>query len=80
MAWLARNRPDLIARYCEIYRGGSYGAAGYQRELAGRVHTVARRFGLERSPPALRRRPAAQGADATPTQRAQPVHRQLSLL
>ena len=44
--WLAREHPDLLPRYRELYRGGSYSDRGYQRELIARVRAVARRHGL----------------------------------
>ncbi|MGC9667907.1 intein-containing Rv2578c family radical SAM protein [Planosporangium sp. 12N6] len=46
LAWLARERPDLLPRYREWYRDGAYLGQGYQRELTARVRQAARRYGL----------------------------------
>ncbi|NJC69366.1 radical SAM protein [Planosporangium thailandense] len=46
LSWLARERPDLLPRYRELYGDGSYLGAGYQRELTARVRQAARRYGL----------------------------------
>jgi DNA repair photolyase len=48
-AWLAREFPQLVPRYRQLFRGGSYLSQSYQRELADRVHAAARRHGLEGS-------------------------------
>jgi DNA repair photolyase len=47
LAWLGRERPDLLPRYRELYGDGSYLGSGYQRELAARVRLAARRYGLD---------------------------------
>jgi DNA repair photolyase len=46
LAWLARERPDLLPRYRELYGDGAYLGSGYQRELTARVRLAARRYGL----------------------------------
>ena len=45
-AWLLRTRPDLVPRYRELFRDGSYSPAAYQREVTGRVREAARRHGI----------------------------------
>ncbi len=57
-AWLAREHPELVQRYRELYGRGSYAPTVYQREVSARVHTVARRRGLNRPEMAEHRRPA----------------------
>jgi DNA repair photolyase len=47
LAWLARERPDLLPRYRDLYGDGSYLGSGYQRELTARVRLAARRYGLQ---------------------------------
>jgi DNA repair photolyase len=46
LAWLGRERPDLLPRYRELYGDGAYLGSGYQREVAARVRLAARRHGL----------------------------------
>jgi DNA repair photolyase len=43
LSWLGRTRPDLVDRYRELFRGGSYSSGGYQREVCARVNAAARR-------------------------------------
>jgi DNA repair photolyase len=45
--WLAREHPELAARYRELYARGSYAPKHYQREVAARVRMAARRHGLD---------------------------------
>jgi len=52
LAWLQRVRPDLLPRYRELFRDGSYSPAAYQREVTARVRAAARRFGLGATVPA----------------------------
>ena len=48
-AWLARERPQLLARYRRLYPGRQVHAdADYRRWLAARVRPLLRRHGLER--------------------------------
>ncbi|HEX7745123.1 MAG TPA: Rv2578c family radical SAM protein [Micromonosporaceae bacterium] len=54
-AWLAREFPQLIPRYRELFRGGSYLPQSYQREVAARVRMAARRHGLHRAEPGAAR-------------------------
>jgi DNA repair photolyase len=46
LGWLARTRPDLLPRYRELFRGGSYSPAAYQREVTARVGRAAARAGI----------------------------------
>jgi DNA repair photolyase len=48
-AWLTREHPELVPRYRELFRGGSYLPQSYQRDLASRVSAAARRHGLPRT-------------------------------
>jgi DNA repair photolyase len=61
MGWLGEHHPDLVPRYEELYSGGAYAPKAYQEEVTGRVHELARRFGIGRSEPREARRipPAA---------------------
>jgi DNA repair photolyase len=45
-AWLARERPDLLDKYRDIYGRGSYASRGYRMKLAERVRPLVRRHGL----------------------------------
>lgn len=47
-AWLARERPELVPRYRELYAGGAYAPKEYRRQLAGRIRPLLRRYGLDR--------------------------------
>ncbi|MEV0427965.1 intein-containing Rv2578c family radical SAM protein [Micromonospora sp. NPDC050495] len=70
--WLAREFPQLVPRYRQLYRAGSYAPQAYQRELTARVRIAARRHGLHRGEVGDNRRPP----DPPPP----PVAEQLSLL
>ncbi|MFC5288612.1 intein-containing Rv2578c family radical SAM protein [Actinokineospora guangxiensis] len=50
LSWLARFRPDLVAPYQELYRGGPNAAAHYRDSLAERFGALAREHGLDRAP------------------------------
>lgn len=50
LAWLGRERPDLVAGYDRVYRGGSYAHAEYRTWLTARVRPLLARHGLDRSP------------------------------
>jgi DNA repair photolyase len=73
LAWIAREHPELVGRYAELYRAGSYAPKEYRAWLADRVRPLLRKHGLERPArldPAtgvLRARPRTAGAivDAT---------------
>lgn len=44
MAWLAREHPDLVPRYRDLYRGGSYAAPAYRSLIRDRLMTLVRRY------------------------------------
>jgi DNA repair photolyase len=44
--WLAREHPELVPRYRELFARGSYSPKDYQREVTARVRRAARRHGL----------------------------------
>jgi hypothetical protein len=48
MAWLAREHPELVPRYEQLYRRGAYVPAEYRSWLAARVAQILRRHGLDR--------------------------------
>src|SRR5262249_32113682 len=56
-AWLEREHPELVERYHELYRRGSYAPKAYQREISARVYAAARRRGLNRPEPTDHRTP-----------------------
>jgi DNA repair photolyase len=56
LTWLGRTRPDLVPRYRELFRGGSYSPSAYQREVTGRVREAARRHGIGAAETAAGRR------------------------
>jgi DNA repair photolyase len=50
LAWLQRERPELVARYAALYPPGVvYAPTGYRRWLAARVRPLLSRHGLVRS-------------------------------
>jgi DNA repair photolyase len=49
-AWLAREHPELVGRYREMYSGGSYAPKEYRAWLARRVKPLLRKHGLDRKP------------------------------
>jgi DNA repair photolyase len=61
MAWLTENHPSLVERYGRLYGKGSYAPKAYQQRITGRVHELARKFGIGRLGPkdARRIRPPA---------------------
>ena len=83
-AWLARERPDLLPRYAELYGGRSYAPKGYQQQITETVHSLAKRYGLDRQR-VLRRQTGHRSepggaAETTITPRLSPAATQLSLL
>jgi DNA repair photolyase len=46
--WLGEQRPDLVAPYAELYRGGSYVLHSYAADLQRRAARLLRRHGLDR--------------------------------
>jgi len=47
-AWLAREHPELVARYADMYRSSAYAPKEYRTWLAARVHPLLRKHGLDR--------------------------------
>ncbi|WP_448608521.1 Rv2578c family radical SAM protein [Geodermatophilus sp. URMC 60] len=47
-AWLAREHPQLVPRYRQLYRRGAVVAPEYRSWLAGRVAPLLTRYGLDR--------------------------------
>lgn len=58
-AWLGRERPDLVARYRGLYRGGSYVPSWWSQDLRRRVAPLLERHGLVAPGPRSPGRPAA---------------------
>jgi DNA repair photolyase len=46
LAWLREHEPGLVRKYERLYARGSYAPKAYQQEISGRVHELARRFGV----------------------------------
>jgi DNA repair photolyase len=46
LTWLGRTRPDLVPRYRQLFRGGSYSARAYQEDVCARVRAAADRHGI----------------------------------
>ncbi|MFD2422358.1 Rv2578c family radical SAM protein [Amycolatopsis pigmentata] len=74
--WLARDHPELVERYREMYRRGSYVDGRYKRLLAARVGPLLRRHGFARSGDGAAVRPPS---DSNPN-RPEPRGEQLALL
>jgi DNA repair photolyase len=70
MGWLADHHPDLVTRYEKLYSRGAYAPKAYQEEITGRVHDLARRFGIGRAEPREARRFRASAAPVRPEQLA----------
>jgi DNA repair photolyase len=64
LRWLARERPDLLPRYRELYGDRAYLGSGYQREVSARVRLAARRHGLDARAANTARRVAASPEQA----------------
>lgn len=69
--WLARDHPDLVERYREMYRRGSYVDGRYKRLLAARVGPLLRRHGFARSGDDAAVRPSPDPAPARPGPRGE---------
>lgn len=48
MLWLSEQRPDLVAKYEEMYAKSAYGPAGYRKWLAARIEPLIRKHGLHK--------------------------------
>src|SRR5690554_331940 len=46
--WLAREHPELVGRYRQLYSSGAYAPKEYRAWLAAKVRPIIRRHGLER--------------------------------
>jgi DNA repair photolyase len=57
LAWLARERPDLVSAYERLYHRGAYVDPGYRKALSERIGPLLRRHGLAGGVPTIR--PAA---------------------
>jgi DNA repair photolyase len=77
LTWLHRTRPDLVPRYRELFRSGSYSPSAYQRDVTARVREAARRHGIGASETAQARRMGPE-PDRPPEPPPRPV--QLKLL
>ena len=75
-SWLDRTHPELVARYRELYRRGSYAPKAYQEEITDRVRTAARRHGLDRRDRSKHRGLPSAAAPSSP----EPPAEQLTLL
>ena len=83
MAWLAREHPDLVPRYQQLYGRGSYAPKAFQKSISDRVHALAREFGIGRTHAAGARRIGTNGFGhpPAPTQAPPlPPPEQISLL
>jgi DNA repair photolyase len=54
LAWLQRERPDLLPAYERLYRRGAYVDPAYRRSLSERVGPLLRRHGLAGGVPTIR--------------------------
>lgn len=61
LAWLERERPDLIPRYRIMYGRGAYVSQDYRRWLRRRVRPLLARYGFDRSAGIEPGSPAARG-------------------
>ncbi|MDQ3762652.1 MAG: Rv2578c family radical SAM protein [Actinomycetota bacterium] len=63
LSWLAREHPQLVPRYHELYGRGAYAPKAYQRGISSRVVELARRYGIGAAPPGeTRQRPVRRTA------------------
>ncbi len=84
-AWLHREHPALVERYTQLYRGGSYADAAYQRRITDQVRELAGRYGVGRTARPRRRTAPRRWSPERDTvgHGARPVpavHEQMSLL
>ena len=76
LAWLGEHHTELVPRYERLYAGRAYAPSAYQNEVCGKVHDLARRFGIGRLRPGdVRRGSPRHRPPARP-----PVPEQLGLL
>jgi DNA repair photolyase len=67
LSWLERTRPDLVPHYRELFRGGSYSPAAYQREVTARVRAAAGRYRIGLAEPGAARQVPDAGSPDAPT-------------
>ena len=69
LAWLAREHPQLVPRYHELYGRGAYAPKEYQRSICAQVAELAQRYGVGKvaSRQARRRSVEPTVVQATPT-------------
>jgi DNA repair photolyase len=75
-AWLARERPDLLPRYAELYGGRAYAPRSYQDRITAAVRRLAAAHGVGRTAGArwrtgrerVRRTPGSAPPSAPPAQ------------
>ncbi|GAB3397782.1 Rv2578c family radical SAM protein [Schumannella luteola] len=48
-SWLAREHPDLVGRYTDLYRDSNYAPKDYRRWLAAKMQPLLRKHGLGRA-------------------------------
>jgi DNA repair photolyase len=72
-SWIARDHPELLPRYRELFGSGSYSPRPYQDEVTARVRLAARRHGLHRAAPTEARRATPADREA---RRATPADRE----
>ncbi|WP_174775060.1 intein-containing Rv2578c family radical SAM protein [Cryobacterium algoricola] len=78
MQWLARDHPDLVPRYHELYGRNAYAPKGYRQWLALRIKPLIRAHGLEHGiedpvTGGVRSRALARPVPAVPAFPGQPV-------
>jgi DNA repair photolyase len=66
LGWLGSTRPDLVPRYRELFRGGSYSARAYQQDVCARVRAAAQRHGIGSASPGEARQVPVAPAPAPP--------------
>jgi len=76
LAWLAEHHPGLVPKYERLYESRAYAPTAYQNDICGRVHDLARRYGIGRLRPGDVRR----GVRNVEQPRSASVPEQLGLL
>ena len=74
--WLAREYPELVPQYREIYARGSYANGRYRRLLTARVGPLLRRHGFDRG----RSEPELRLPSRREAERPEPKGEQMKLL
>src|SRR4051812_37154106 len=68
LTWLGAHRPDLVPRYEQLYRRGSYAPKAFQDDVTRRVRALAEQYGVTRRTPATSRAIARQPVVPEPAQ------------